>query len=108
MYPDDLKYTNEHEWVRLEGDTATVGITDFAQKQLGDVVFVELPAVGKEFARMAPFGTIEAFVDSEPVRAWLEMMGGLNGTAYVGVAQVGVTTARNPIVFWEQSSIFGV
>ena len=45
MYPTDLKYTIEHEWVRTTGDEATVGITDFAQKQLGDVVFVELPQV---------------------------------------------------------------
>ena len=45
-YPSDLKYTKDHEWVRLSGDTAEVGITDYAQQQLGDVVFVELPAVG--------------------------------------------------------------
>jgi glycine cleavage system H protein len=60
MYPDDLKYTNEHEWVRLEGDTATVGITDFAQKQLGDVVFVELPATGTQVTQGQVFGTIES------------------------------------------------
>ena len=60
MYPDDLKYTNEHEWVRLEGDTATVGITDFAQKQLGDVVFVELPATGTQVSQGQVFGTIES------------------------------------------------
>ena len=60
MYPDDLKYTNEHEWVRLEGDTATVGITDFAQKQLGDVVFVELPSAGTQVSKGAVFGTIES------------------------------------------------
>ena len=45
-YPSDLKYTKDHEWVRLSGDTAEVGITDYAQQQLGDVVFVDLPAVG--------------------------------------------------------------
>ena len=60
MYPSDLKYTNEHEWVRLEGDTATVGITDFAQKQLGDVVFVELPSVGTQVSAGQVFGTIES------------------------------------------------
>lgn len=60
MYPADLKYTNEHEWVRLEGDTATVGITDFAQKQLGDVVFVELPAAGTQVTQGQVFGTIES------------------------------------------------
>ena len=48
--PDDLRYSKEHEWVRLEGDTATIGITHFAQEQLGDVVFVDLPEVGADFA----------------------------------------------------------
>ena len=60
MYPADLKYTNEHEWVRLEDGTATVGITDFAQKQLGDVVFVELPSVGTQVSAGQVFGTIES------------------------------------------------
>ncbi|HEX7400558.1 MAG TPA: glycine cleavage system protein H, partial [candidate division Zixibacteria bacterium] len=49
---DDLKYTKEHEWVRLEGDKATMGLTDYAQKELGDVVFVELPEVGGEVEQM--------------------------------------------------------
>ena len=56
----DLKYTKEHEWLKLDGDTATVGITDFAQGELGDIVFVELPKVGASVAQMKPFGTIEA------------------------------------------------
>ncbi|HEX6324264.1 MAG TPA: glycine cleavage system protein GcvH [Vicinamibacterales bacterium] len=60
MYPSDLKYTNEHEWVRLEDGVATVGITDFAQKQLGDVVFVELPSVGAHVKQGDVFGTIES------------------------------------------------
>lgn len=60
MIPDDLKYTKEHEWVRLEGDTAVVGITDYAQGELGDIVFVELPRVGDKVEAMKPFGTIEA------------------------------------------------
>jgi len=60
MYPTDLKYTIEHEWVRVSGDDATVGITDFAQKQLGDVVFVELPDVGRTFTKGEAFGTIES------------------------------------------------
>jgi glycine cleavage system H protein len=47
MVPSDLRYTKDHEWVRVEGDTATIGVTDFAANQLGDVVFVDLPAVGK-------------------------------------------------------------
>ncbi len=57
---DDLKYTREHEWVKLEGDIATVGITDYAQKQLGDVVFIELPEVGTQVEHMKAFGVIEA------------------------------------------------
>ena len=48
MYPADLKYTKDHEWVRVDGDTGTVGITDFAQQQLGDVVYVDLPEVGRD------------------------------------------------------------
>ena len=59
-YPADLKYTKEHEWVRLEGDTGTVGITDFAQQQLGDVVYVELPDVGATLTAGQVFGTIES------------------------------------------------
>ena len=56
----DLKYTKEHEWIKLDGEVATVGITDYAQGELGDVVFVELPKVGASVAQMKPFGTIEA------------------------------------------------
>ncbi len=58
--PGELKYTKDHEWVRLEGDVATIGITDYAQGELGDVVFVELPAVGDEVKENDTFGTIEA------------------------------------------------
>jgi glycine cleavage system H protein len=57
---DDLRYTKEHEWVKVEGGVATVGITDYAQKQLGDVVFVELPQVETSVEQMKPFGVIEA------------------------------------------------
>lgn len=60
MYPTDLKYTKDHEWVRVNGDEAVVGITDFAQKQLGDVVFVELPDVGRTLTQGEVFGTIES------------------------------------------------
>ena len=59
-YPTELKYTKDHEWVRLTGDTAEVGITDYAQQQLGDVVFVDLPAVGTGVTAGAAFGTIES------------------------------------------------
>lgn len=58
--PEDLKYTKSHEWVRLEDDTATVGITDHAQDELGDVVFVELPEVGYSFEAGDSFGTVES------------------------------------------------
>jgi len=58
--PPDLKYTKEHEWVRVRGQEAEVGITDFAQGELGDVVFVELPAVGAKLTQMKSFGTIDA------------------------------------------------
>ena len=58
--PENLKYTKDHEWVRVEGDFGWVGVTDFAQGELGDVVFVELPAVGVKLAQGKSFGTIEA------------------------------------------------
>jgi glycine cleavage system H protein len=58
--PEDRKYTKEHEWVKIEGDLALVGITDFAQDQLGDVVYVELPKVGDRVEMMKPFGVIES------------------------------------------------
>jgi glycine cleavage system H protein len=60
MDPVDLKYTKDHEWVRVEGDRGTVGITDYAQKQLGDVVYVELPEVGRTLAEHETFGTVES------------------------------------------------
>jgi glycine cleavage system H protein len=59
-YPPELKYTKDHEWVRLNGDMAEVGITDYAQQQLGDVVFVELPDTGRVVAAGDAFGTIES------------------------------------------------
>lgn len=60
MYPADLKYTKDHEWIRVSGNEAHVGITDYAQKQLGDVVFVELPEVGRRVKQGEAFGTIES------------------------------------------------
>ena len=60
MYPADLKYTKDHEWVKLSGAEARVGITDYAQKQLGDVVYLELPDVGRRFNKGDVFGTIES------------------------------------------------
>ena len=60
MYPSDRQYTKEHEWISVSGTTARVGITDYAQQQLGDVVFVELPTVGQTFDQGAQFGSIES------------------------------------------------
>jgi glycine cleavage system H protein len=59
-FPADLKYTKDHEWVRIEGDVATIGITDFAQGELGDIVFVEIETDGQSFAAHEVFGTVEA------------------------------------------------
>jgi glycine cleavage system H protein len=59
-YPADLKYTKEHEWIRVDGNTGAIGITDFAQQQLGDVVYVELPEVGSTITAGQVFGTIES------------------------------------------------
>lgn len=58
--PAELKYTEEHEWVRTEGELAWIGITDFAQGELGDIVFVELPSVGDELEKGEPFGSVES------------------------------------------------
>ena len=60
MYPDDLRYTRDHEWVRLAGDRGTVGVTHYAQKQLGDVVYLELPEVGRALKAHETFGTVES------------------------------------------------
>jgi glycine cleavage system H protein len=60
MYPEQLRYTKEHEWVRLEGDLGTIGITDHAQKELGDIVFAELPRVGTRLDRGRTLGSVES------------------------------------------------
>ncbi len=59
-YPQDYKYTKEHEWVKIEGGTGTIGITDYAQNSLGDIVFVELPKVGATLEKGKTFGTVES------------------------------------------------
>lgn len=59
-YPDNLRYTKEHEWIKVEGDEATIGITDFAQRELGDIVYVEIETVGKDLSAGDIFGTVEA------------------------------------------------
>ena len=66
---EDLRYTNEHEWARRDGDVVTVGITDYAQDQLGDIVFVELPAPGTTVQAMSEFGTVEAVKTVSPLYA---------------------------------------
>ena len=72
-YPPDLKYTKDHEWIRIAGDAAEIGITDFAQQQLGDVVYVELPDVGRTIEAGAAFGSIES------VKAVSELFAPLGG-----------------------------
>lgn len=59
-FPENLRYTKDHEWIRMEGDTATIGITDFAQRELGDIVYVEVETIGKELSAGDVFGTVEA------------------------------------------------
>ncbi|HVB57769.1 MAG TPA: glycine cleavage system protein GcvH [Candidatus Acidoferrales bacterium] len=60
MYPEGYRYTKDHEWIKVEGSAATIGITDYAQQELGDVVFVELPKVGAEIKTGQSFGTVES------------------------------------------------
>ena len=60
MVPDNLRYTKDHEWIRVDGNVATVGITDHAQEELGDIVFVELPKVGATLEQSASFGSVES------------------------------------------------
>ncbi|HEY7827812.1 MAG TPA: glycine cleavage system protein GcvH [Candidatus Limnocylindrales bacterium] len=86
MVPQDLRYTVDHEWVRVSGPTATVGITQFAAEQLGDIVFVELPVAGVELAAAATFGVVES------VKAVSDLFSPLSGT----VAEVNPALAGQP------------
>ena len=86
--PAELKYTKEHEWVKLDGNIATIGITDYAQGELSDVVFVELPEVGEPVEREKTFGTIEA------VKALSELFSPVNGK----VVEVNESLADSPEV----------
>jgi glycine cleavage system H protein len=87
MYPSDLKYTKDHEWIRLGGGgDAQVGITDYAQKQLGDVVYLELPAVGRTLKKGEVFGTIES------VKAVSELFSPVDGE----VTKVNTELAQHP------------
>lgn len=86
MYPSDLKYTKDHEWVRISENQAHVGITDYAQKQLGDVVYLELPEVGRSLNRGDVFGTIES------VKAVSELYSPVSGD----VVDVNTHLAQHP------------
>jgi len=88
MYPADRKYTKDHEWIRISGDTADIGITDFAQQQLGDVVYVDLPEPGKTITAGESFGSIESVKAVSELYAPLsgevvEVNGGLKDTPEV-------------------------
>ncbi len=67
MYPKDYRYTEDHEWIKVEGNIGTVGITDYAQKQLGDIVYVELPEVDDEFEKGDEVATVESVKAASPV-----------------------------------------
>ncbi len=67
MYPKDYRYTEDHEWIKIEGNIGTVGITDYAQKQLGDIVYVELPEVDDEFEKGDEVATVESVKAASPV-----------------------------------------
>ncbi len=86
MYPDDLRYTKDHEWIRPQGERGVVGITHHAQAQLGDVVFVELPAVGRKLKAGESFGTVES------VKAVSDLFSPLSGE----VLEVNAALAKKP------------
>ncbi len=85
-FPENLKYTKDHEWILVDGNTGTVGITEHAQGELGDVVFVELPSVGKSLKQFESFGTIEA------VKAVSDLFSPVSGS----VAEVNGALANTP------------
>ncbi len=86
IYPDDLKYTKEHEWLAVNGSVGTVGITHYAQSELGDIVYVELPAAGSQVVAGEEFGTVES------VKAVSEIFAPVSGE----VLQVNATLATSP------------
>ena len=85
-YPDDLRYSKDHEWVRADGSTATIGITSFAADELGDIVFVELPEVGAALKQFAAFGVVES------VKAVSDLFAPLSGT----VSEVNARLQEEP------------
>ena len=86
MFPDDLRYSKEHEWVRVDGDRATIGITSFAADELGDIVFVEVPAVGAQLSQFGSFGVVES------VKAVSDLYAPISGT----VTEVNGALAEQP------------
>lgn len=86
MAPNDLRYTKDHEWVRLDGDEATVGITQYAADQLGDIVFVELPDAGRKLDQFATFGVVES------VKAVSDLFAPLSGE----VVEANASLAKEP------------
>ena len=91
MYPDNLRYTKDHEWIRVSGSEGTIGVSFFAQKELGDVVFVELPKPGTKLAAGDEFGTIES------VKAVSELYAPVSGE----VIEVNETLSDNPEIVNE-------
>jgi glycine cleavage system H protein len=83
MVPTDLRYTNDHEWVRVEGDEATIGITAYAADQLGDIVFVELPDTGRTVTQAAAFGVVES------VKAVSDLFAPVSGDVVAANADLG-------------------
>ena len=97
MYPRDLKYTKDHEWVRVEGGRGRVGVTHYAQEQLGDVVYVELPETGRSFKRGEQFGSIES------VKAVSDLYCPVGGTVVevnAALADAPETVNRDPHAAW--------
>jgi glycine cleavage system H protein len=96
-YPADLKYTKDHEWIRVSGDTAEVGITDYAQQQLGDVVYLDLPDVGRTISAGETFGSIES------VKAVSELFAPMSGEVVAvneELKQHPETVNSNPHTSW--------
>jgi glycine cleavage system H protein len=91
-FPEDVRYTSEHEWARLSGDTVTVGITSYATEQLGDIVYLELPEVGKKLEAAKPFGVVEA------VKTVSDLFSPVDGE----VAEVNGALADNPALVNQQ------
>jgi glycine cleavage system H protein len=97
MYPADLKYTKDHEWVRVTGSEAAIGITQYAQAQLGDVVYVELPAIGRRIRQGEVFGTIES------VKAVSELYAPVSGEVIAvndGLSATPEAVNKDPYAAW--------